>query len=86
MIQVQMLFDNGDGISLPSIFLSYSEHDDGFVGNRQAVHNLHMQGVDIQCYEEASQHGWPFWNAGIKNFIETVVNPVHTNGGKNVAA
>lgn len=65
---------------LPPIYLSCSENDDSLERNRQAARTLRHMGCEIAWHQEEGEGGWPFWDARIKHFINTVVAPGNGKG------
>lgn len=55
------------------IHVAFSRRDEGLQRNRDAVRYLQHLGIEVQAHEEAKEHGWPFWDARIKHFIETTM-------------
>ena len=76
----------GAGEPVPPIVVATSERDSAFARNRQAVRDLAALGLNVSSREERSGCGWPFWDAQLREFIDTVVAPGRRVGDGDVAS
>jgi putative tributyrin esterase len=59
------------GDALAPIHLAFSERDEGLPRQRETARKLRELGLPVHVNEASNDHGWTFWDARMKAFIET---------------